>query len=101
MVTPQYLLPYLNYVKDHKRLFRTVLKKADLLGADRKMELLFEYVCSPIMERHHVAKEKRPFMISFYIEGIIGILKKWIETDCKEPVNFICTVITDCIKNPI
>ncbi len=101
LITPRYLTPYLCYVKDHKRFFRTVLKKADVLGSQHKMKLLMEYVCDPIMERYHVAKEKRHFIISFFIEGMMGVIKKWIETDCKDSVEFISEIITDCIKEPL
>ena len=32
LVTPEYLTPYLHYIRDHQRLFRTALGNAQILG---------------------------------------------------------------------
>ena len=32
LITPEYLEPYLNYIKEYKRVFRTALEQASILG---------------------------------------------------------------------
>ncbi len=100
LITPQYLIPYLQYVKDHRRLFKTVLQKSSVLRSEEKMNWLFREVVDPIMERYHIPREKRPYVFSFHINGIVSVLKMWVEHDCRESMDFILEMITECIKLP-
>ncbi len=100
LITPEYLLPFLQYVKENKRLFRTAIEKSDVLGSESKMNAMFCHVFSPIMDRYRVAEEKKPFLLSFYIDGMIGIVKRWIDGDCRESVAFILEIILSCVQRP-
>ncbi len=100
LITPQYLKPYLEYVRDHKRLFQTVLRKAEVFGSQHSFNALFHHVFSPIMDRYDIAEEKREYIISFYISGMISVIKKWLDSDCREPIKFILNLITECVKRP-
>ncbi len=100
LITPQYVTPYLHYVRDHRRLFRIAVEKSSVLGSDRKLNSLFEQVIGPIMQRYHVAEEKQPFLLSFYIHGIAAVLTMWVEHDCRESIEFISDTIAECIKSP-
>ncbi len=101
LITPEYLSPFLQYVKDHRRLFKTVIKKHDVLGKEDHFKIYFNKVFSPIMARYHVPQEQRSYMMSFYIEGIMGIIKLWLKQDCREPMDFILGIIVECIKTPM
>ncbi len=100
LITSRYLLPFLQYVKDQRRLFHTFLKKYDVLGSENHFWMLFHQVISPIMDRYSVPEAKKPFLISFSIEGIMGIIKVWLSSDCQEPIDFIAEIIADCIRRP-
>ncbi len=100
LITPKYLLPYLQYIKDHRRLFDTVIRKSNVFGSQKSLLALFEHVFEPIMERYKIVSEKKFLMLSFYINGIIGIIKIWLEHNCEEPITFISEVITECITPP-
>ncbi len=99
LITPQYLLPYLSYIKENKRLFKTVISKANVLGSRDNFNFLFKDVFAPIMSRFNIPENEKMFVISFYINGIIAIIKLWLAGDCKEDIEFISGIITDCIKS--
>ncbi len=101
LITPQYLLPYLKYVKENKRFYKTAIEKSKLLGSQGKFDSLFQNIISPIMERYKIPQEKRIFILTFYIEGIIGTIKLWLKNDCKEDVAFISEIISSCVIKPI
>ncbi len=100
LITPGYLIPYLEFIRDHARLFRTAMEKTRVLGSEEKFNTLFRVVFSPIMTRYRIGEEKQPYIISFYIEGIMGIIKVWLNGNCKEPPSVIADLITECIRNP-
>ena len=33
------------------------------------------------------------YIFSFYIEGVIGIIKRWLEDDCNDEIDFIIGII--------
>ncbi len=96
LITPQYLTPFLVYVKEHRRVFRTVMEKSDVLGANKLFQEMFDAVFSPIMTRFHVPEEKKEYLLAFTIDGIMGVVRKWLKTDCQAPIDFIASVIMEC-----
>ena len=97
LITPEYLSPYLNYIKDHKRLFRTMHDKAFVLGMDAAYLRLNHYVFSPILSRFRVPSADHEYMMQFYMHGLMGIVNLWLPDDCKDSVEHIISVMQNCI----
>ncbi len=100
LVTPEYLTPYLIFIKEHRRVFKTALSKGSTLGAEGSMELIFTEHLVPILDRYGVPEKKRKYMISFYVEGIIAVIKCWLKDDCRDSIPFMIEMITDCVQKP-
>ena len=88
-ITPRYLTPYLEFIKDHKRLFAAALTRPEAFHSYASFEKMFEYLFNPIMERFRIPKEERSYMLAFYIKGIMGIVTEWLRKDCAESVEVI------------
>lgn len=100
LITPRYLLPYLNYVADNRRLFATALRHADTLELDASYRALFRHVLEPILERYRVPPPQRPYMMAFYLKGIMAVITTWLEQDCQDPPDQILTLLQACIPRP-
>lgn len=98
LITHEYLIPYLNYIKEHRRVFRTTLEQASALKMDEAYLALNRHIFTPILERFHVPPEDRAYMMSFYINGLIAVINEWLKNDCKDPVEHIISVMQTCIK---
>ena len=98
LVTQEYLTPYLNYIKEHQRLFRTAMEHYVILGMDRSYEQMFCHVFIPILERYGVPKKDRHYIMAFYIHGIMAIISEWLRTDCDDSIEYIIKVIQQCVK---
>ena len=85
LVTPEYLTPYLSYIKEHQRLFRTAIK-ATVLGIDNTYQRMFRYIFTPILDRFGVPAPDRAYMMAFFIQGLMGIIKEWLKNNCDAPV---------------
>lgn len=97
LITPEYLIPYLNNIKKNQRLFQTMLKNASALRLEDSYLRLFRYVFTPILDRYQVPGESREYMMAFYIHGLIAIITEWLKKDCRDSVGHIISVMQQCI----
>lgn len=98
LVTPEYLTPYLGYVREHKRMFRTATENAQTLGLSAAYDRMFRHVFTPILERYHVPEENRAYIMSFYIHGLMAIIGDWLKDDCRDSIEHIISIIQLCIR---
>ena len=97
LITPEYLTPYLGYIKEHKRLFRTAIEKAAVLEMEKSYAKMFRYVFTPILECYQVAEKDRVYIMAFYIRGLMAIITEWLRADCKDSIEYIITMIQKCV----
>lgn len=100
LTTPQYLTPYLNYIKENKRLFKTATENAGTLRLSETYDRMFVHVFSPILDRFQVPEQDRKYIMAFYIRGLIALITEWIKQDCSDPVENIISVIRQCVVWP-
>ena len=97
LITPEYLMPYLNYVKENRRLFRTMVEQASALRLNDSYTALNRHVFTPILERFRVPPENRKYMMAFYIDGIMAIINEWLKGDCSDTVEHLISVMQTCV----
>ena len=98
LITPEYLKPYLNYVKEHRRIFRTTVEQAATLRMVEAYEGLNRHILTPILERFRVSPNDREYMMAFYISGLMAIIREWLKNDCEVSVEHVISVIQICIR---
>lgn len=97
LVTHAYLIPYLEYIRQNKRLFRTALNKPGSLRLNGTYRRMMRHVFLPILERFQVPPADREYMVAFYISGLMAILSEWLKHDCEDSVEHICAVMEQCV----
>lgn len=97
LITPKYLTPYLNYIKEHQRMYRTAIENASTLQLKNTYSKMFRYIFMPILERYQVAESERNYIMAFYIKGLMAIINEWLKNNCKESVEQIIRIIQNCI----
>ena len=98
LITPEYLVPYLGFVKENQRLFRTGIENAAALRLEDSYKGLSRYVITPVLDRYGVPERERPYLMAFYLHGLMAIISEWLKNDCAEPVEYIAGVIQRCVK---
>lgn len=86
LLTPKYLLPYLHFIKENKRLFQTALKQSSTLSLRSVYNRLFVNVFTPILKRFNIPEKERAYAITFYIHGLIAMVNEWLKKDCQESI---------------
>ena len=97
--TPKYLLPYLEYIRKHKKLYRIYTENAHVFEASKMDDYLIENLFVPIYAKHGVTDKKLIYyMQKYFLKGIDAIINEWVRHDCEDDVLFICEIITFCIR---
>ena len=100
LVTPKYLMPYLEFVEDNRKLFLIMYEKNEMMGAEKTYEKWFTDIFGPILSRFGVSGEEQPFIMIFYLNGIIGLINEWLARDCAQSKEEIISIIQKCILRP-
>lgn len=98
-IKPDYIIPYLSYVKENKKLFQTAVLHSGTLRLDQSYKKLFEYVFSPILNRFDVPENEQHYTMAFYMNGITALVMEWLKNDCKESIENIADIIIRNIKS--
>lgn len=98
LITPEYLTPYLTYIKEHRCIFRATVEQASALRMNDAYRELNRYVLAPILNRYQVPPDNQRYMMQFFISGIMAIINEWLKDDCKDSIEYIVSIIQLCIK---
>ena len=96
-ITPEYLSPYLTFIKENQKLFRTSIKQFGSMDFNGVYNKMFKYIFNPILERFDFPENSRPYVLKFYLTGITAIVMEWLENDCSEEIDNIIKIIIDCV----
>ena len=96
-VTREYLIPYLTFVKENRRIFKITLRHFKIMNMDVVHDKMFRYIFDPILARFRVSENERPYVIKFYLSGVFAIVMEWLDGDCKDDMEFIIKMIKDCV----
>lgn len=99
LVTPAFLTPYLEYIAQNKRLFRTALKKSGSLELDKTYSRMMRYVFVPILERFQIAKPDWHYIMAFYVHGLMAIISEWLKNDCADSICHVSAIMEQCVMH--
>lgn len=97
LVTPKYLTPYLRYIQAHKRIFRTAMENAKVLGMDVIYGRMFQHIFTPILKRYDVPESDWTYIMSFYMQGLMAILAEWLRKDCRDSIAHMISLMQQCV----
>ena len=96
-IKPEYIMPYLSYVRENRRVFKTAVKHLGTLDFDNVYERMFFHIFNPILERFNIPANEREYTMKFYLTGITAMVMDWLKNDCRESDEDICRIIIRCI----
>ena len=97
-INSEYLRPYLEFIKENKKVFMASFKNPIVMKSAEKYSNLEKYVLSPILDKYDVPDNKKKYVLQFYINGIMSIIKEWTINDCKEEIEDIINIIIECVR---
>ena len=100
LATPQYMMPYLDFVEENRKLFYLMYEKNEMMGVEKTYETWFKTIFGPILTRFGVPESEQPLIMLFYLKGILGVVTEWVRGGCAQSKDEIISVIQKCIIMP-
>lgn len=98
-VHSEYLIPYLEFIKDNKTFFKAYMSNLHNFKRDEFYSFIIDKVIIPICRKNGIKDRTVVDYISkFYLQGIAAIIKEWVNNDCINEVDSICEIIILCIS---
>ena len=98
LYTPQYTVPYLEFIKTNKRAFMTAVAKQELFDTERTFDQIFTRVLSPILSRYQVPTSEQRYLVRFYMSGIHAIIIEWLKGGCTDAIDTMAALIVKIIE---
>lgn len=96
-ITDRWLLPYLDSVRENKHIYKAVHAQMETFHGEDAYRRFFQTIFSPILSRYGVARERHEYIMTFYRYGLVAVLMKWVESDCRESTREIAQIIKLCV----
>ena len=98
LVTRDYLHPYLRFVSQNKDLYRAAFRNPGEMQANTKYKYIKAYIVEPVLSRFGISYSHFKYYTSYYINGIMAIVKEWLNADCADPIETIADIIEACVR---
>lgn len=98
LVTQDYLIPYLQFICENKKVYRASLRNPNGMQTNARYKDLKKYIIEPILQKFEVSEMYWQYYIAYYIEGIVAIIKEWLRNDCQDSVETIAAIIEECVR---
>ena len=98
LITPRYLLPYLQFVREHSYAFLAVANQPGVFSTKQISEMLHTRLFDPILDRYGVAPSDRKYMMTFFLNGVYAVILQWLRGGCKESNEQIAALLISCIR---
>lgn len=98
-VSPKYLVPFLEFMKQNRKMFQTYMNNLDFIDTEEVFSFFRNTVFAPIIYKFHPANPNIIlYMTTFFVQGVFTIVLEWLSNDCEDDVSLICEVIMMCVR---
>lgn len=97
LITTEFLVPYLNFCKENKRILKLAYKKPQLLKNKNTYQKIYDTVLYPALSQFVKDETEKTYVFEFFTQGVVAIVHKWIELDCKTEIETIIAIIKKCV----
>lgn len=98
LITPEYLTPYLTFIKENKTIYQVAVKHNHIMNSYGTFNVLNKKIFKPIFSKFGIDEKTEQYMIIYYLNGITAIINEWIKNDCKDDIKYIEKIIIDCVR---
>jgi len=89
----KFLRPYLSFIMENKKIYKLIHDKPHLFNLSMIANNLYREIFDVALTNFKVKENEKKYIFAFYLEGVIGIIKSWIENDCNDEIDFIIDII--------
>ena len=101
LLTDERLIPYLNFVKQNKRVLKLINKKPQLFQARITYQHMYDKIFYPAISQYVSREDEKIYNLEFYTRGVVAIIHKWLELDCNTEIDKLVEIIKNCVNYSI
>ena len=98
LITNDFLVPYLNFCKENKKVLRLINRKPQLFQNKESYQKMYNLIFYPAISLFINNENERTYFLEFFIQGVSAIVHKWLELDCLTPIEELINIIKKCIN---
>ena len=98
LITEEYLVPYLNFCKKNKRILKLVHQKPHVFQNEGAYKKMYDKIFYPAISYFLDDEAQKMYNLEFFTQGVVGVVHKWIEQDCKTEIDELIEIIKGCIR---
>ena len=88
-----HLIPYLNTIKEFKKIYRVLPHKPHIFKKSNINKELYRNLCDKLLQKYNIKNDEKEFAFAYFNYGVLAIIDKWVESDCEEDVYKIADLI--------
>ncbi len=93
-----HLVPYLNTIKELKKIYRVLPHKPHIFKKSNINKELYRNLCDKLLRKYNIKNDEKEFAFAYFNYGVLAIIDKWVESDCEEDVYKIADLIIKLIS---
>ena len=93
-----HLVPYLNTIKEFKKIYRVLPHKPHIFKKSNINKELYRNLCDKLLQKYNIKNDEKEFAFAYFNYGVLAIIDKWVESDCEEDVYKIADLIIKLIS---
>lgn len=93
LTSEKYLRPYLNFIKENRRAYKVIHQKDHLFDCQKTFESFYQSIFSPALTHFGVSEKDKKYVFAFYTQGMVAIIGKWLEDNCRDDIDMIIDLI--------
>ena len=98
-IKDEYLMPYLNLIKKHKKIFKLIHDKPYIFDNNSTKDNLYNSLFNQILTIYGVKDEDKEYVFAYYTQGTLAIILKWVENDCVDSIDKISKIVIDLVNH--
>jgi hypothetical protein len=91
------LAPYLNTIKELRKMYRILPHKPHIFEKATINRELYKNLCDKLLSKYNIKNDEKEFAFAYFNYGVLAIINKWVESDCEEEVSKIANLIIKLI----
>lgn len=92
-INEKYLIPYLNLIKEHSKVFKLIHKLPHIFNNQKVFDHLYKNLFTKVLDKFGVHEDEKEYVFAYFTSGSLAIVNKWIDKNCKEDVTTISNLI--------
>lgn len=97
LINDKYLVPYLNLIKEHKKIYKLIHNKPHIFNNQKAYKELYKNLFEIILDKYGVLNEEKEYVFVYFSFGVLAIIDKWIEKDCEDDIYKVVGLIKKLI----